>query len=243
MPALNPHVECGRVTSDLDAAGKRELRRKARRATLDALAQLGGEARREAIRDRALAVGGFTARELAAPPPAGAEHNYARLVDHNLSWALTNLKSTGAVENPSRGVWRLAGVPATSAVQPEAVSEQRLGELREMPYPRYLRTPEWRRTRSEALLRAHNCCALDATHTDGLEVHHRTYERLGAEQPADMVVLCHACHHLHHSMFGVARRGRSEPVYLEAPSADGVAAAAAATPPAKRSWLARLLAG
>ena len=193
-------------------------------------------------------VGGFTARELAAPPPAGAEHNYARLVDHNLSWALTDLRKTGVIENPSRGLWRLATGPTTAATQPEPIADQRLDELRAMPYPRYLRTPEWRRTRSEALLRAGNACSLDATHLEGLEVHHRTYERVGAEQPADLVVLCHACHHLHHTMFGVARRGRSEPVLLGSPATDlpfaeGQPAPQPQPQPRKRSWLARLLAG
>ena len=234
------------MTSNLDAAEKRELRHKARRATLDALTHLGGEARREAIRELALTRGGFSARELAAPPPAAGEHNYARLVDHNLSWALTDLKRTGAVENPSRGVWRLTAAPVTAAAQPEPISAQRLRELREMPYPRYLRTPEWRRTRTAALLRAGNCCSLDVTHTDGLEVHHRTYERIGAEHPTDVVVLCHACHLLHHSTFGVARRGQSEPVYpdlAEPGTAAGDADAEPPVEPRRRSWLARLLAG
>ena len=70
---------------------------------------------------------------------------------------------------------------ATASAVDELISEARLAELRAMPYPLYLKTPEWRRTRAAALLRAGNACSLDVTHTDGLEVHHRTYERLGAE--------------------------------------------------------------
>jgi 5-methylcytosine-specific restriction endonuclease McrA len=67
-----------------------------------------------------------------------------------------------------------------------------------MSYSDYLRTPEWQRTRAAALTIAGYRCALDATHTDGLEVHHNTYERLGAELAGDLVVLCRSCHARHH---------------------------------------------
>jgi len=33
---------------------------------------------------------------------------------------------------------------------------------------------------------------------NNLEVHHRTYERVGAERPADVIALCKACHEKHH---------------------------------------------
>jgi hypothetical protein len=234
------------VGSDLDVTEKRELRRKACRATLDALQELGGEGQRHEILSRALACGGFSSRELAAPPPEGAQHKYARLVDHNLSWALTNLKGNGAVENPSRGVWRLASANATARqpVAAEPPSAQRLRELGEMPYPRYLRTPEWHRTRADALLRAGNCCSLDVSHTGDLEVHHRTYDSLGSEQPSDLVVLCHACHQLYHGMFGRARRGRPNlmNVGTVGAAAPVLASAAVTADRRKRSWLARLLA-
>jgi 5-methylcytosine-specific restriction endonuclease McrA len=90
----------------------------------------------------------------------------------------------------------------------EQVNEQRLVELRAMTYNDYLRTPEWRRTRAAALLRAGYCCSLDVTHTDGLDVHHNTYERLGAELAGDLVVLCRSCHRLHHGEYGRPKRGR-----------------------------------
>lgn len=38
-----------------------------------------------------------------------------------------------------------------------------------MPYPKYLRTPEWARTRADALHRAGHACALNVTHTQDLE--------------------------------------------------------------------------
>jgi len=33
---------------------------------------------------------------------------------------------------------------------------------------------------------------------DALDVHHKTYERIGAEKPGDLVVLCRACHGQEH---------------------------------------------
>ena len=86
-----------------------------------------------------------------------------------------------------------------------------------MSYPVYLRTPEWRRARATALLAAGNCCSLDVTHTTELEVHHRTYERLGAELVSDLVVLCHPCHQLHHGTYGRPRRGPHGPTPPAAP--------------------------
>lgn len=41
-------------------------------------------------------------------------------------------------------------------------------------------------------------CALNATHTDFLNVHHNTYVRLFNELPEDLVILCSKCHqHFH----------------------------------------------
>jgi hypothetical protein len=214
------------VTTPLDQSERRALRQKAQAATLDALRALGGKDRREAIIARALADGGFTPRELEAPVPEGATTPYKGLVEYKLSFALSDLKSDGLLENPERGIWRLAGaaleMPATAA--DGLIGEARLAGLRAMPYPLYLKTPEWRRTRAAALLRAGNACSLDVTHTDGLEVHHRTYERLGAELVTDLSVLCHSCHQLHHDEYGRPRREQSPaPPLLQATTDDLVA--------------------
>lgn len=196
------------MTTALGESERRALRLKARAATLDGLLALGGEALRKPVLDWALAHGGFTPRELAAPSPEKAIEQYPRLVDYYLSWALTNLKRDGLVENPKWSTWKLTGSALTSTAKPvaAAVDAERLAELRTMPYQQYLRTPEWRQTKAAALLRAGNCCSLDAEHTDGLEVHHNTYERLGAELTTDLAVLCHACHRLHHKEYGRPRR-------------------------------------
>jgi len=190
--------------TELDDRERRELRRKAKAATMQALRALGGEGLRSAISERALADGGFTPRELAATPPEAAAAKFERLADYELSWTLTNLKRDGLVENPSRGVWRLAGAAREAPVlaSAEPVFVDRADELRRMAYREYLRTPEWRKTRAAAIERAGHSCSLDVTHGDDLEVHHRTYERLGQELVADLVALCHACHALHHKEFG-----------------------------------------
>jgi 5-methylcytosine-specific restriction endonuclease McrA len=201
------------VTVQLDDRERRALRLKAREATLNALKALGGEARREQIRERALADGGFTPRELEAPPPEAIAVKFERLVDHQLAWSLTNLKRDGLVENPKRSVWKLNSV-ALGAPEPatrEVSTPDRLGELRTMVYRDYLRSPEWRRTRAAALHRAGNACSLDITHTGDLEVHHRTYERLGEELASDLIVLCRDCHRLHHAEHGRPRRAEERP--------------------------------
>jgi hypothetical protein len=209
------------VTTALGESERRALRLKARAATLDGLLALGGEALRKPVLDWALAHGGFTPRELAAPSPEKAIEQYPRLVDYYLSWALTNLKRDGLVENPKWSTWKLTGSVLTATAKPvaKAVGAERLAELRAMPYQQYLRTPEWRQTKAAALLRAGNACSLDVTHTEGLEVHHRTYERRGAELVADLAVLCHSCHQLYHQQNGRPRRKRSaKPVKRRKPS-------------------------
>ena len=200
---------------ELDARERRALRRRARTAVLNALESLGGEADRREIVERAIADGAFSERELNAAPPPTKTGQYARQVDYELSWALTNLKREGLLENPRRSFWRLAGAAAESrpATLEERPPDERLVELRQMPYREYLRTPEWRRTRAAALVRAGYSCSLDVAHTENLEVHHRTYERRGEELETDVVVLCRDCHRAHHAHNG--RPGKASP--LETP--------------------------
>ncbi len=79
-------------------------------------------------------------------------------------------------------------------------ANDRLAELRAMPYAEYLQSPEWRERRQQALDWARNACQLCNSPQEPLHVHHRTYDRLGAELPADMVVLCEECHCLIHGL-------------------------------------------
>jgi hypothetical protein len=66
-------------------------------------------------------------------------------------------------------------------------------------YLAYIRdSPVWRAKRRERLEWAGYRCQV-CNSPNRLDVHHRTYERFGgAELPADLTVLCRACHDLYH---------------------------------------------
>lgn len=75
--------------------------------------------------------------------------------------------------------------------------EQAIAALRKLPYAQYLRTAHWQRVRELALEQAGHTCDLCGQRHQ-LEVHHRTYARLGFERQSDVIVLCHECHRDHH---------------------------------------------
>ena len=60
-------------------------------------------------------------------------------------------------------------------------------------YPRYLASREWRLKRKDVIDANDNLCyrCLSAPIQD---VHHVTYERLGHEEPDDLIGLCRPCH-------------------------------------------------
>jgi len=64
-------------------------------------------------------------------------------------------------------------------------------------YLEYLQTPEWAAKRQDAIKRARYRCQV-CNHGGKLHVHHRTYDRLGNEDPEDLTVLCSICHTLFH---------------------------------------------
>jgi hypothetical protein len=68
--------------------------------------------------------------------------------------------------------------------------------LQHLPYDQYLMTMHWQKQRKGALQRAAYRCQVCNAHNVPLEVHHRTYERLGTERPSDLFVLCESCHEL-----------------------------------------------
>jgi hypothetical protein len=78
------------------------------------------------------------------------------------------------------------------------VTPQRERVLRGMPYKEYLLTPEWQARRTAALERALYRCQVCNRGRCELHVHHRTYERRGAELPSDLIVLCARHHALFH---------------------------------------------
>lgn len=76
----------------------------------------------------------------------------------------------------------------------------------------YLRSPHWATTRKVALERAERRCQV-CNAKDNLDVHHRTYERLGEERPADLTVLCRRCHDLFHGATTVTKlRAKPRPM-------------------------------
>ncbi len=104
----------------------------------------------------------------------------------------------------------------------------RAGKQRREVYARYLSSAQWAATRAEALDRAEHACQL-CNGTTGLQAHHRTYDRVGAERPADLVVLCERCHHHFHR----PRDGRPykpRPKEVAPAIAAAIDAAVAATP-------------
>jgi hypothetical protein len=77
----------------------------------------------------------------------------------------------------------------------------------------YLRSPHWRETRERALERAGHRCQV-CNSEQRLDVHHRTYERIGAEEPGDLTVLCRRCHDLFHGRKSkkTKKRGKQAPI-------------------------------
>ena len=65
--------------------------------------------------------------------------------------------------------------------------------VRTPEYLAYMASAEWRQTAAAAKSRAGYRCERCGA-TGRLEVHHRTYDRLGREWPEDLQVLCPSCH-------------------------------------------------
>lgn len=69
--------------------------------------------------------------------------------------------------------------------------------IHQKTYGEYLKTEHWQKIREAAILRAGERCMLCNAGNVTLNVHHRTYERLGNEEPMDVIVLCET----HHAQF------------------------------------------
>ena len=67
-------------------------------------------------------------------------------------------------------------------------------------YEEYIVSDEWKERAQQAKARAgQRCQVCNASREDvQLDTHHRTYERLGDEDPRDLIVLCRTCHTLFH---------------------------------------------
>ena len=67
-------------------------------------------------------------------------------------------------------------------------------------YHEYIKSEVWRQKRDNVLVFWSGRCAI-CNSPDNIQVHHRTYERLGQERLSDLIPLCDDCHSLfHHKM-------------------------------------------
>ncbi len=73
----------------------------------------------------------------------------------------------------------------------------RLAVISKLPYPEFLKTPEWRQIREAALERAGHRCQV-CNSADELQVHHRDYSNKPLEMLSDLTVLCDGCHGIFH---------------------------------------------
>jgi hypothetical protein len=74
-------------------------------------------------------------------------------------------------------------------------------------YIAHINSAAWKAKRGPALERAeHRCQVCNAD--KHLDVHHRTYERLGNEKPGDLTVLCRTCHELFHGTLKLKRQAK-----------------------------------
>jgi 5-methylcytosine-specific restriction endonuclease McrA len=65
-------------------------------------------------------------------------------------------------------------------------------------YREYLRSKTWKRKARAARQRAHYRCTNCRRGNVRLEVHHKTYKRLGHERKSDVTALCPMCHRKEH---------------------------------------------
>jgi len=65
-------------------------------------------------------------------------------------------------------------------------------------YDDYLRSPEWKRRAAKIMERAKGVCEGCLT-KEATEVHHLTYEHIGAEFAFELVALCSHCHDRYHA--------------------------------------------
>ncbi len=73
-----------------------------------------------------------------------------------------------------------------------------MSTARTLSYDDYLRSDHWREVRRRCLWRWDYRCAV-CNSSQFVDVHHRTYERLGAERETDVIALCRRCHDLYHA--------------------------------------------
>ncbi len=79
-------------------------------------------------------------------------------------------------------------------------AEQEEAKTRIPDYSAYLSSDVWKAKSRAAKERAGYRCGLCYCKDTELHTHHRTYERLGMENDADLIVLCCVCHAKFHNV-------------------------------------------
>lgn len=87
---------------------------------------------------------------------------------------------------------------------------QKLKELRFSRYADYLQSLHWRRFKSEfkprRMRHGYPVCEFCLSGNRRLDLHHRTYKRLGCERQADVVLICSQCHDRVHRWYRGGRK-------------------------------------
>jgi len=97
----------------------------------------------------------------------------------------------------------------TVAKNPHEALDYFLKKHTKIDYHEYIKSDVWRARAISAKERAeYRCQVCNATGNNStLHAHHRTYERLGMEEPGDITVLCADCHKVFHDNGKVKRNG------------------------------------
>ncbi len=73
-----------------------------------AVRELGGQAHRHDITEKALEIGRFSAAQRAEPTRSvGKRGTYPTELHYRLSWAITHAHNNGDIERVERNIWRL----------------------------------------------------------------------------------------------------------------------------------------
>jgi predicted HNH restriction endonuclease len=77
-------------------------------------------------------------------------------------------------------------------------AKKRVAKAKQSPswrhkYVAYIKSPQWKEKRLRALKTWGNVCQM-CDSNDRIEVHHKTYDRLGKELMTDLMIVCHSCH-------------------------------------------------
>lgn len=84
------------------------------------------------------------------------------------------------------------------------VSSMKKKPLQPKDYSFYIRSRKWNKRRRRYFATNGNTCAICGS-KEGLNLHHKTYQRLGMEEDADLVPLCKEHHDELHSLIGISK--------------------------------------